>query len=108
MNADPEPTELPEVWSAELDGALFEALLDDIERCARVESVRVRGRDGAVDLLHARLLLVTGAAREIQLRYEHDGARWIDTLVRQPASIALVRTRNPDQPERPRRRLPVL
>lgn len=108
MSAEPSAAELPEVYSAELDGALFEALLDDLERCAHIESVRQRGEGPSMDLFHARLLLVTGAAREIQIRYEHAGERWIDTLMRRPTAIVLVRTRDPDQSEKPKRRLRVV
>lgn len=107
---DPRP--LPEVFTAELDGALFEALLDDIEKCATVRSVRARGTTAPLDLLQARGLLVLGGAREVQIRYEHSGERWVDTLMRRTGSIRLVRMRDAEPPppaeERPRRRLPVL
>lgn len=95
---------LPEVYEGTLDGPLFEAYFADLESYAVIRSVRTRSGpresadDDLVDLGQARLLLVLGRALGAQVRYEHEGVAWIDTLVRRADSIRLLRTRDPIQP----------
>ena len=123
--SEPEPEiELADVYQAELDGALFEALFDDLERFAQIVSVHLKtGPEEHADEAHitlekARLLMVLGRAHGIRIRYEHEGVEWIDTLLRGKSTIRLVRTRVPippsqreapePSPPEPRRRLPIL
>lgn len=113
--SDEEPAiELAEVYQADLDGALFEALFDDLERFTRIVSVHLKSKPEAhadeadITLEKARLLMVLGRAHGIRIRYEHEGAEWIDTLLRGSRSIRLVRTRVPIPPEARKRRLPIV
>ncbi len=109
-----ESAETSEVFEGMLDGALFEAYLADLDACAIVRSVQVRGAPGAhaeetqLTLDQARMLLVLGRIRGAQVRYEHQGVAWIDTLSRGDAAVRLVRVRDPVQPRLGRRRLRVV
>lgn len=103
-----------EVYQGELDGPLFEALIDDLSRFAQIVSVHLKaGPEAHADEAHitlekARLLLVTGRAHGVRIRYEHEGSEWIDTLLRGTRSIRLVRTRVPIAPSKRKRRLNIL
>lgn len=104
---DHDPVPLPDVYQAELDGALFEALMDDLAEHAEVFAVFVksgaeeRADEPRVALDQARLLLLLGKVRGIQIHYRHDGVTWIDTLMRGPASIRVVRMKAPVQEPAP-------
>ncbi|MBX3248667.1 MAG: hypothetical protein KF901_15935 [Myxococcales bacterium] len=115
--------DLPEVFEGELDGALFEALMNDLSDHAEILGVLIKGGaeeradEPHVSLDQARMLLVLGKVRAIQIHYRHEGATWIDTLMRGPQSIRLVRMEAPAARVQPaaapaapdeRRRLPVL
>ncbi|UJR84146.1 hypothetical protein [Sandaracinus amylolyticus] len=106
------PAELPDVFQGELDGALFEALFDDLARFATIESVHLKsGPDAHADetpitLDKARLLLVLGSVHGVRIRYQHEGVEWIDTILRGRRALRLVRLRVPGA--RPKRRLQVV
>lgn len=112
MDVAPEAQELPEIYEGFLDGALFEAYVDDLTRVANVHSVRIRNAaheradDHEIDLEQARLLLILGRVAGVQVRYDHEGIPWIDTLARRADSIRLLRMRAPVQVQK--RRLPIL
>lgn len=99
--------DLAEVFEGELDGTLFEALMDDLSAHAEVVGVLIKsGADEHADEPHvsldqARMLLVLGKVRALQIHYRHEGVLWIDTLIRGPRSIRLVRTRAPTARARP-------
>jgi hypothetical protein len=99
--------DLAPIYEGELDGALFEDYLADLEELADVERVLVKDgpeshADGApLDLDQARMLLLTGAVRGVQIRYRHQRVAWIDTLVRTGASIRLLRVEAPRPGEAP-------
>lgn len=107
LTFDHEPVPLPDVYQAELDGALFEALMDDLAEHAEVFAVFVksgaeeRADEPRVALDQARLLLLLGKVRGIQIHYRHDGVTWIDTLMRGPTSIRVVRMKAPVQEPAP-------
>ncbi|MCA9614914.1 MAG: hypothetical protein R3B99_34845 [Polyangiales bacterium] len=107
VSFDHEPVPLPEVYQAELDGALFEALMDDLAEHAEIFAVFVkndaeeRADEPRVALDQARLLLLLGKVRGIQIHYRHEGVTWIDTLLRGPASIRIVRMEAPVQEPAP-------
>lgn len=108
------PEDLSDIYEGSLDGPLFEAYLEDLQECAQVRSVQVRhgpqerAEEPHIDLDQARMLLVLGQIRAAQIRYEHEGVAWIDTLARTQDAIRLIRTKDPIQPRKPRRSLPVL
>lgn len=120
--SEPEPEIEPaEVYQGDLDGALFEALFDDLERFAQIVSVHLKSGPEAhadeaqITLEQARMLMVLGRAHGIRVRYVHEGIEWIDTLLRGKSTIRLVRMKvpiPPSQREAPspevRRRLPIL
>ena len=92
---------LPPVFEGLLDEAGFEALLRDLASCAVVHEVRVRGdcpnplRNDPIELHDAAERFRQGNARGLQIRYEHEGALWCDTLSRTSAGIRVVRVRQP-------------
>ena len=87
----------PELCEAALDDATLDALVGDILREARVLAVLVKGGattlagGGDVTLEAAVGLLREGRARAVQVRYEHRGQVWTDTLLRGAAGLRLVR-----------------
>lgn len=112
--SEPDP-ELPELYQGELDGPLFEALLDDLERFATIESVHVKGGpeeradETQITLEKARMLLVLGSVRGVRIRYRHEGVEWIDTIMRGRSALRLVRMRVPTRPgAREKRRLAII
>ena len=105
MSAGEDPVaavpELEPLYAGELDGALFEDYLADLEELTDVQQILVKEgpeahADGApLSLDQARMLLLTGSVRGVQLRYRHEGVEWIDTLVRGPETIRLLRIEAP-------------
>ena len=94
--------DLPEVFQAELDEATLAKLFEDLAAHATVLEIReksaARSRGEAteaLDLERARARLEAGEVRAIQIRYRHEGALWMDTLMRGPTLVRLVRTRVP-------------
>jgi hypothetical protein len=90
-----------DVFAGDLDGALFEDYFADLEELADVLEVRTksgpedRSETPHLSLDQARMLLVVGQVRGVQIRYRHGGLEWIDTLVRQPDSVRLIRMEAP-------------
>jgi hypothetical protein len=95
----PGPIELPTLHSAELDRATLAQLFDDIERECVVLAVLVKGgaetlaEGGGVSLSRARELVESRAVRGVQLRYQHQGVEWWDTLMVLGPTVKLLRTR---------------
>lgn len=94
--------ELPELFQAELDADAYEALLRDLGELPGPLEVSVKqGATARVPeherwtLEQGRRALEQGAARALQVRYEHNGVAWIDTILRPPAGYRLVRMRAP-------------
>lgn len=92
---------LAPVYEGALDGATFEDYLADLEELADVERVLVkesaeaRAEGAPLSLDQARMLLLTGAVRGVQIRYRHESVEWIDTLVRGTDVIRLLRVQAP-------------
>ncbi len=92
---------LPVLHTADLDPATFAALFDDLERCAEVLDVLVKGDAGRhasdvpVALRDAQSMLAAGLVRGVQIRYRWEGAEWRDTLLRLPTAIRVVRMKMP-------------
>lgn len=91
-----QPLELPDLHQADLDDATVAALFRDLAACAQILEVQVKGgataRSSArPDLDTARDLLLGGQVRAIQVRYAYQGAQWLDTLMRTPGGVRVVR-----------------
>lgn len=105
---------LPELYEAVLDGALFEALFDDLARVADVLSVHLkstpeaRSEEAPITLDAARLQLVLGRAHGVRIRYRHAGDEWIDTIMCLNGAMRLIRMRVPAPPRPAKPRLEVL
>lgn len=101
MSVEEPSPELAELYQGELDGPLFEALLDDLERFATIVSVHLKGGpaehadETQITLEKARMLLVLGSVHGVRIRYRHEGVEWIDTILRGRAALRLVRMRVP-------------
>jgi len=99
--------ELAPVYEGELDGATFEDYLADLEELADVqrvlvkESAEARAEGTPLSLDQARMLLLTGTVRGVQIRYRHESIDWIDTLVRGTDAIRLLRVEAPSSFEAP-------
>lgn len=90
---------LPEVFEAELDADSLAAVLSDIELCTQVLEVRLKRQgtshadEAPTSLSDAGLALRSGHALGLQVRYEHKGQEWWDTVLRVGDGYKLVRTR---------------
>lgn len=99
MSPDP-----PRLTTADLDPATLDALFSDLTGLTEIDEVLVKGAAtayaGRSGLAEARRALA-GGARGIQIRYRWEGEAWLDTLLRTPLGIRLVRTPLPTSPEQP-------
>ncbi|WNG35012.1 hypothetical protein F0U60_16320 [Archangium minus] len=92
-----EDSPLPQLQDALLDSETLEQLLRDIQRCAVVQEVLLKG--GAVErvsgtpvsLAEAMEALRQERVLGVQIRYWFDGSNWWDTLMRTPNGIRLIR-----------------
>lgn len=97
LTAGAEEPKLADLTEGMLDGPTLFALLDDLEACATVLDVIVKG--GATSrtdaktwgLREAAELLTSGQTHGIQIRYRYEGAEWRDTLLWTPGGVRIVR-----------------
>jgi hypothetical protein len=101
---DPE-IPLPPLQVATLDEATLGQLFFDVAHAAELLGVTFKG--GATAHAHesadprraletARRLFAGGEGIGVQLRYRFQGATWLDTLMRAPGGVRLVRVRQDD------------
>jgi len=96
-NVTPENTPLPQLQDTLLEPETLELLFQDIQRCAVVSEVQLKGGPMAmasgqsVPLDEARAALQEGRVLGVQIRYWFNGAHWWDTLLRTPQGIRLIR-----------------
>lgn len=89
--------QLPDVYQADLDPAAFGALFADLAALPHVQvSVKadaqtIVSEGPTMSLSSARAALEAGEIRALQVRYEFEGAVWIDTILRTPLALRLVR-----------------
>jgi hypothetical protein len=92
-----DPLELPPLHEAVLDAAWLTRLEEDLVTCARIEAVvprqRVRGHaaPASTTLREGFQGLRSGAILGLQVRYQHDGRAWCDTLMPHANGFRLVR-----------------
>lgn len=90
--------------TADLDPATLAALFADLEELTEIDEVLIKGaassHAGVAGLAQARLALDNGA-RAIQIRYRWAGKAWLDTLIRTPNGVRLVRSPVVSTPEVP-------
>lgn len=92
-----EQPQLAEITEGFLDQPTFLAYLDDLDACAQVLDVLVKGgartrtdatpvslREAADDLMHGR-------THGVQVRYRYQGCEWRDTLLWSPQGLRVVR-----------------
>ncbi|MCA8964307.1 MAG: hypothetical protein H6838_14545 [Planctomycetes bacterium] len=90
MSTEPEP---PPTVEAELTAEQVDDLFRDLTLCAAMQHISVKFATDArpedrstllddLDLVKARYLLDRVTTRAVQLRYDFDGALWIDTVTR--------------------------
>ena len=91
--------------TADLDPATLAALFADLEALTEIDEVLIKGaassHAGVAGLAQARLALDNGGARAIQIRYRWAGKAWLDTLMRTPNCVRLVRSPVVSTPEVP-------
>lgn len=89
--------ELPALAEGLLDDAQLQALFADFASRATVTGIALKGGEQArasnakVSLEQARAQLASGAVHGVQIRYDHAGRCWCDTLLRTPEGVRLVR-----------------
>lgn len=107
MTDIPEPLVLPELQSQILDEGTLASLVRDVRAVAEGLEVRVKAfaerriEDVPWELDEALATLRAGKANGVQLRYRHAGELWLDTLMRTPEGIRLVRMQAPSPKGQP-------
>lgn len=97
--------ELPELCQGLLDREQLSALVADLTELTQVQEVLLKGGEFSMaERSHMNLeialeYLVRGQLRGVQVRYSWNGSHWMDTLLRSPEGIRLVRMPAPDLPE---------
>ena len=95
--AGSEELELPPVQMADLDEATVRALFTDVELLGQHVSVTLKHgaeryvSEGTTPVGDALGALLAGLALGVQLRYEHQGVGYLDTVMRGPSGFRLVR-----------------
>jgi hypothetical protein len=100
---DPE-VPLPPLQEAMLDDTTLNQLFFDVAHAAELVSISLKGASTAhasesadprvLDV--AQRLLIEGGLLGVQLRYRYQGSSWLDTLLRTPGGVRLVRLRQDD------------
>jgi hypothetical protein len=91
------PEDLPDLHESLLDEATLDQLFVDLEALAEIIEVQLKGApqqmtDGrSVALADAHEMLRSGAVRGVQIRYNHQGKQWWDTVMRLPEGFKLIR-----------------
>jgi len=90
--------DLPELQDATIDAAVVIALFDDIDQCAELREILVKGAPQALSgqetphtLESARDALLQGEIRAVQLRYTYENTPWCDTITVLPRGFHLIR-----------------
>jgi hypothetical protein len=102
MPEPPDDTPLPPLSSAVLDDEQLSALFRDYGACLNGVQILVKRSPGMVEaapsptLAQAEQLLKSRLARGIQVRYVHDRAHWLDTLMPVAGGVQLVRIAHPE------------
>lgn len=90
---------LPQLQTGLLDRELVSRLFEDIAALATLHEVILKTGPGYVavqqpiTLEHAKGRLLEGSVVGVQIRYQHAGAEWWDTLLKAGDSVRLVRIR---------------
>lgn len=91
----------PELVEGLVDTATLEQLVRDLMALTTIYEIQLKGaatshaERSEVGLPEAVELLVKGQGRGLQVRYLWEGTGWIDTLLRTPKGIRIVRTKEP-------------
>lgn len=95
---NPEQPELAELTQALLDAPTLSALVHDLSELTQVLSLTVKGgaevhgKASSWSLDEAVAALLAGHLRGVQIHYVWSEKEWIDTLLRRPEGVMLVRT----------------
>jgi hypothetical protein len=84
--APEEPLELPKLYEGRIDPGTLAQLFADVETCAELIEVRLKGTakghaTQTAGLQRAQQLLAENAVRGVQLTYSFEGVVWQDTLL---------------------------
>lgn len=96
-NVSPENAALPQLQDALLDPETLAQLFRDIQRCAVVHEVLLKGSaslmasEKSVPLDEAELALQEKRVVGVQIRYWYEGTNWWDTLMHTHRGIRLIR-----------------
>lgn len=95
-----EPTPaLPDLCEGMLDKPTLDRLVTDLEALAKIDEVLLKGGEiqmaerSSLSLERAVELLWNRQTRGVQVRYRWDGDTWLDTMLRLPDGVRLVRMR---------------
>jgi len=95
--SEPPELVLPELTQADLDGETLGALVDDLNNLTQILEVITKGGEfsmagkTSIPLREAVRALQRGQIRGVQVRYVWRDEEWMDTLLRGPAGVRIVR-----------------
>ena len=102
--SEPPELVLPDLTQAYLDGETLRALVDDLNNLTQILEVITKGGEfsmagkTSLPLGEAVEALQHGQIRGVQVRYLWQQEEWMDTLLRGPAGIRIVRMKATIQP----------
>ncbi|MBK1791807.1 hypothetical protein [Persicirhabdus sediminis] len=85
------PTITQDLHQADIDASFIHNLIDDINKCT--ELIEVLPKFAAqeyvndqqnLELHEAAAMLIAGQLRGLQIRYQHEGSQWWDTIMQAP------------------------
>jgi hypothetical protein len=89
---------LPTVSLADLDAEAFAALMQELSAFEREGDLTVKTAEHQLvatqdssALAAARRALLSGQVRAVQVRYQHAGVLWVDTILKNANAFTLVR-----------------
>lgn len=88
----------PELTQADLDSETLQQLLQDLGQLTEILEVSVKGggtqraQTSHRDLAELAVKLEAGELRGVQVRYLWQGQHWLDTLMRTPTGVRIIRT----------------
>jgi len=94
---------IPEMREMIFGEEQIESYISDLKNFTQIDSVQAKGGETAyadespLQLDNAFIALKTGAARGIQIRYQHNGFDWTDTVFSAANAYKVVRCQHPNQ-----------
>ena len=96
MSEMEQPVALPELVEGTVDATLLEQLVRDLTSLTTIQEIQLKGGAAShAERSHVGLPEAVDLLVGLQVRYLWQNVGWIDTLLRTPGGIKIVRTKEP-------------